>query len=165
VNELSVAMGFSKLDVAVLNGSLEGYEIKSDRDSMARLSRQIAQYEQICDRLNIITTERHATNVEELVPVWCGILVAAVTDGRLRIRTKRAASTNPNWDVLALMLLLWQEETIKFAHSLGFKAPRDMAKGLVHTQLARRIPHETLRAGVLTRLRERLHRMQSQFAV
>jgi hypothetical protein len=161
VNEMNVSMGYSKLDVAVLNGRLEGFEIKSDRDSTARLSRQMSQYEQVCDRLSIITTERHRAAIEELVPAWCGIFIVSVSEGHIRISTWRAPRENPKWDILAVLLLLWQEETLKFAHSLGFKAPRDMAKGLIHNQLARRIPHDQLRAGVLQRLRQRSQRSEN----
>ena len=155
INELNIAMGFSKLDVAVLNGHLDGYEIKSDRDSLVRLPRQMREYEQICDQLTIVTTQRYCASVEAILPDWCGIIIAAVSDGWLGLRMYRKPTQSPSWDVLALMLLLWQNETINFAHSFGFRAPRNMAKGLIHSQLARRIPHDVLREGVLHRLRQR----------
>lgn len=153
VTELAIAMGCSKLDVAVLNGHLAGYEIKSDRDSLTRVVRQVSHYQEVCDELTIVTTERYREAIDQSVPEWCGIVVASVCDGLLVLQTYRAAKPNPHWDVLALMLLLWQSETIEMARGFGFRAPRTMAKGLIHAQLARRISHDTLRDAVLTRLR------------
>ena len=155
VNELTVAMGISKLDVAVINGRLDGYEIKSDRDSLARLDSQIRQFEQICDRLTVVATERHHARIAASVPSWCGVVVAHAERETITFSPIQQACENPNWDVLALMLLLWQTETVHLAHRLGFHAPRTMPKGLIHTQLAQRIPHDILRTHVLTCLRER----------
>lgn len=148
-------MGVSKLDVAVLNGRLVGYEIKSDRDSLSRIEHQLMQYQEVCDELTIVTTERHHEMVEKAVPEWSGIIIASVRGDAVSLDTYRAAMRNPNWDVLALMLMLWQSETVELARSHGFRAPREMPKGLIHAQLARRIPHDVLRGAVLTRLRSR----------
>lgn len=155
VNELTVAMGMSKIDVAVLNGRLEGYEIKSDRDSLVRLDSQIQQYQEICDRLTVVTTDRYRAAIESIAPQWCGVMVATSEEGVVKLTSLRPALENPNWDILALMLLLWQTETVALARSLGFRAPRTMGKGLIHRQLALRIAHDHLRARVLDCLRQR----------
>src|ERR1700674_1251921 len=45
IDELSLCQGDARVDMAVVNGSLSGYEIKSDRDTLTRLPRQLAVYE------------------------------------------------------------------------------------------------------------------------
>jgi hypothetical protein len=40
VEELGLNQGDARIDVAVVNGHLHGYEIKSDRDSLRRFHRQ-----------------------------------------------------------------------------------------------------------------------------
>lgn len=156
VNELPIAFGFVKMDVAVLNGRLEGYEIKSDRDRLDRLGRQMELYAPLFDRLTVITAARHLERVRSEVPQWCGISTVDVEDGHMVFTSDRPALSNPDWDVLAVLFLLWQSETITLAraHGLTRIAP-DMAKGLVHRHLSRRVDHDILRAAVLDRLRRR----------
>ena len=37
IDELGICQGSARIDMAVVNGSLNGYEIKSDLDTLARL--------------------------------------------------------------------------------------------------------------------------------
>lgn len=155
VDELPIALGYVKLDVAVITGRLDGYEIKSDRDRLDRLERQVKHYAAICDRLTIVTTGRHEAAATARLPAWCGIVIASSDGAVMHLETRRAPEPNPDWDVVSLLFLLWQNETYELARSYGMKVPRDMAKGLVHASLARRIAHEHLRADTLDRLRAR----------
>jgi hypothetical protein len=41
IDELGLAHAKSRIDVAVINGCIHGYEIKSDKDTLDRLSKQI----------------------------------------------------------------------------------------------------------------------------
>lgn len=155
ISELSIAFGYVKLDVAVLNGRLHGYEIKSDRDTLARLERQMEWYARVCDRLTIVTTERYLEAVERAVPSWCGIIVASVEAATMSLAPVQEPSDNPEWDIHALLLLLWQDETQQLARNFGLKVPRQLAKGLTHRLLASRVPHDVLRSETLSRLRAR----------
>jgi hypothetical protein len=156
VEELPIAFGFVKMDVAVLNGRLEGYEIKSDRDRLNRLGRQMELYAPLFDRLTVITTARHVERVRAEVPPWCGISTVDVKDEHMVFTSDRPALSNPDWDVLAVLFLLWQSETVALARAHGLtRIARDVAKGLIHRQLSRRVDHDVLRAAVLDRLRRR----------
>ena len=53
LQELAVCDGSARVDVAVLNGSLAGFEIKSERDSLNRLESQIENYARCFDSLTI----------------------------------------------------------------------------------------------------------------
>src|SRR4051812_2250535 len=44
IDELSLCQGDARVDLAVVNGSLSGYEIKSDRDTLVRLPNQQTKY-------------------------------------------------------------------------------------------------------------------------
>jgi len=43
VEEMGVWSGSVRIDIAIINGALTGYELKSDRDTLERLPRQLAQ--------------------------------------------------------------------------------------------------------------------------
>lgn len=82
--------GNCKADTVMLNGTSTVYEIKSAFDSMERLTRQIAAYRQVFDKINVITSDSQLEKVEEVVGNDIGLLV--LTD-RSTIRTVRAPAS------------------------------------------------------------------------
>ena len=59
VEELGLCRGQVRVDIAVVNGLLQGYEIKSDRDSLRRLGIQVVLYWKVLDRATLVVCERH----------------------------------------------------------------------------------------------------------
>src|SRR5437879_5511788 len=76
VDELGLMHGACRADVAVVNGRLIGYEIKSNSDSLARLKNQVLAYNKIFDNVTIIVGKRHRQAVREFIPSWWGIIVS-----------------------------------------------------------------------------------------
>src|SRR6266478_524890 len=54
LEELGLCGGRVRVDIAVVNGLLCGYEIKSDRDTLRRLSTQIDVYGKVLDRAILV---------------------------------------------------------------------------------------------------------------
>ncbi|MGD0941573.1 MAG: sce7726 family protein [Terracidiphilus sp.] len=75
INEFRV--GDCKADVAILNGTATVYEVKSERDSLARLERQIAAYATVFAKVYVIASESHIHAVQNTVPDFVGILISA----------------------------------------------------------------------------------------
>jgi len=63
----------NKADAVILNGTSTVYEIKSERDSLSRLDRQIDSYRKVFAKVNVITGENHLNAVINLVPHDVGI--------------------------------------------------------------------------------------------
>jgi len=80
-----------KADLVILNGTATVYEIKSERDTLARLSRQLEAYSRVFPRLVVIAAERHVRNIAAQTPETVGVL--ALSD-RYQISTIREAITN-----------------------------------------------------------------------
>ena len=72
MNEFRV--GECKADVAILNGTATVYEVKSERDSLTRLERQIAAYATVFAKVYVIAAESHVQAVANTVPDFVGIL-------------------------------------------------------------------------------------------
>ena len=72
INEFRV--GECKADVAILNGTATVYEVKSERDSLARLDRQIAAYATVFAKVYVIAAESHICAVVDSVPEFVGVL-------------------------------------------------------------------------------------------
>ncbi len=68
VHEMGLRHGAARVDVAVVNGSLHGYELKSDSDSLKRLARQARIYSSVLDRVTLVVGGRHAEVVTRMVP-------------------------------------------------------------------------------------------------
>jgi hypothetical protein len=90
LNEFRV--GGCKADIAILNGTASVYEIKSERDSLARLERQITAYAKVFAKVNVIASENHVDAVIGTVPNDVGILVL---NNRHHISTLRDAIDCP----------------------------------------------------------------------
>lgn len=89
--------GKSKADIVILNGTATVYEIKSERDTLARLSSQIADYKKVFAKVNVVCSEDHADGVLAQVPECVGVMKLARWN---RISTLRegkdcAAETDP----------------------------------------------------------------------
>ena len=82
--------GACKADAVVLNGTSTVYEIKSEYDGMNRLTRQIAAYRKIFDRINVITSDSQLDNVARVIGDDIGLMV--LTD-RYTISTMREPSS------------------------------------------------------------------------
>lgn len=66
--------GSCKADVVILNGTATAYEIKSERDSLARLLNQVANYKRVFATVNVIVSDIHVESVREVVPDDVGII-------------------------------------------------------------------------------------------
>lgn len=103
VDELGLHHGASRADIAVVNGSLMGYEIKSDEDVLTRLPGQVRAYNAVFDRVSIITCARHLPGVRRLVPRWWGITTCSRgPKGAVRFTSKRASRPNPKVEPLSV---------------------------------------------------------------
>ncbi len=90
LNEFRV--GGCKADLAILNGTATVYEVKSERDSLARLQRQIAAYTTVFSRVYVITAETHVNAVTRSLPEEIGVLQL---NSRHQISTLREADDRP----------------------------------------------------------------------
>ena len=112
IDELGVCQGSAKIDIAVVNGQLHGYEIKSDRDSLRRLSSQAVLYSKVFDRVTLVCGERHVSHALDSIPAWWGVLRLAVTTKGPLFKFVRRGRKNPNREIRALTEFLWREEAL-----------------------------------------------------
>ena len=112
IDELGLCRGRARVDIAVVNGQLHGYEIKSERDSLRRLGTQADIYGKIFDRVTLVCGERHVSQALEIVPRWWEVLRIVPTAEAPTFRSVRRGRKNPNRDIRALAEFLWLEEAM-----------------------------------------------------
>lgn len=121
VEELGLEHGKSRVDVAVINGLIHGYEIKSDADDLSRLPHQIEIFSRVLDKLTIVTGDRLVSRCELALPPWCGIVRCNVGPrGGTNFQTIRPARQNVGVEQLSVLMLLWRNEAIDALRNRGY---------------------------------------------
>lgn len=121
VDELGLC-GAVRVDVAVVNGALSGFELKSAADTLARLPKQVAIYSQVLDYSTLVVAENHLDKAARLLPTWWGCTVARTHGEALWLDEIRPATFNPSIDPFALAQLLWREEALDALEGLDAAA-------------------------------------------
>ena len=158
IEELGLCRGTVRVDVAVINGVLKGYEIKSDQDTLLRLSSQAATYNRIFDTMTVVVAERHLRAAERLIPSWWAIQVAKAGDSSapLEIEHIRSELTNPSVDPSSLVQLLWRDEVLELlGQAEPLKALKSKPRRVLWETLATAVPLPELKAMVCACLRSR----------
>ena len=155
--EFGVRHGTTRIDVAVVNGILHGYEIKSDPDTLDRLPEQAKQFSSVFDKITLVVGKRHLYHALHIIPEWWGLKIAVIDEAnQVVFHTIRGEIENVGQSALSLAKLLWRGEALTLLQekdeAKGFKSkPRrfiyeklvnsmdiDTLKNRVHVQLVSR---------------------------
>ncbi len=154
--EFALERGAARIDLAVVASQLEGFELKSDRDSFVRLAEQMHTYNRVFDRITLVTGGMFEDAARALMPQWWGLIVARHDPVvGLRLTTLRPAAKNPVQDAHSLAMLLWREEALGVLALANDRPPRSASRAVLHERLATLVPLAQLRAYVLQCLHAR----------
>ncbi|MBG2839205.1 MULTISPECIES: sce7726 family protein [Proteus] len=158
VDEFSISLGASRADIAVINGIIHGYELKSESDSLDRLPFQIQHYSSVMDKVTLVVAEKHLLGALKLIPDWWGVKTVSVgAKGAIHIKHLRSERLNRQHNSLILAQLLWKDECIdilqRWGCSKGYKSkPRFELWNIV----AEKIPISDLRFEIRNALKKRV---------
>jgi hypothetical protein len=157
VDELGLKHGKCRADIAIINGALTGYEIKSDKDSLGRLTEQVRIYGAVFDRATVIAGAKHRAGVVSLLPKWWGVIVCHQgTRGGIRFETWRTADLNRSVDSIAIAQLLWKTEAVEMLQSLGEPSSiTRLSRSVLYEQLAQAMELDELQRRVREALKVR----------
>lgn len=156
VEEMNIWSGSVRIDVAVINGELSGWEIKSDRDDLSRLPMQADIYSRVFDKVALVSGGRHVKKAMPMVPDWWTIVSAVECSGNVLLEVKREGATNPNQDPLLVAELLWKSEalTILDYHDSA-RGWRSKRVKLIYERLCECLPVDVLKDEVRSALKAR----------
>lgn len=155
LEEFALYGGGIRADVAVLNAVSHGYEIKSGRDTLGRLPRQVEAYNDVFEFATLVAAECHLAKASTLIPEWWGIVSVTSSSAGLCLTRVRPALLNPAPDPRAIAALLWRPEALQILSSYGLDAGLrskpmfDLIERLVQAlspDLLSRLVRQTLRA-------------------
>lgn len=128
IDELGLAHARSRIDVAVINGCIHGYEIKSAKDNLDRFSTQIDVYRQTLQKLTLVVAPRHVAIIMSRAPEWCGVIAAEQGPrGGISFHVLRNHVANPDINPVMMAHLLWRDEVIELLCQAGH-APKDLRR-------------------------------------
>lgn len=124
VEELGIEYGSNRIDIAVVNGHLHGYEIKSQTDDLSRLSAQAQAYNRVFDFLTLVVFENHIRNIKDFEEIshWKIIVVDGTSTRdniRLWVKQKEKLVSSRLKNPVSLAKLLWREEGLAALDALG----------------------------------------------
>jgi hypothetical protein len=114
IDELGLNHGKCRADIAVVNGHLIGYEIKSNNDSLRRLKGQVKSYNAVFDKIFIVIGDRYIRSIQRHIPAWWGVIGSIRgPKGAVNFDTIRKPQTNESIDPISIAQLLWRNEVIE----------------------------------------------------
>lgn len=157
LEELAIRHGAARVDVAVVNGIIHGYELKSDHDTLKRLPAQAKIYSSVLDRITLIVGERHFNEAIDIIPDWWGVKIAKMSSrGGLHFTEIRRARNNPSQEILAVSKLLWREEALTLLEEVGeAEGLRRKPRAMVYAKLVEVVDPVLIRDRVRHHLRTR----------
>jgi hypothetical protein len=155
VEELKISAARARIDIAVINGHLHGFEIKSASDTLARLPGQIEAYTKVFDYLAIVTEGKYYQRLLDTVPEWVSIYVCWQTKTGARIRKVRKGRINSKQEGFHLAKLLWREELIEVLNELNIDYRKKDRNWLLCEALAAAVPVKKLSRIVRQKLKAR----------
>jgi hypothetical protein len=156
VEELEVCSGRARVDLALIDELLVGFEIKGPKDKTSRLPSQAKAYSECFDRVILVVHESLAAKAIPLVPDWWGVVVGVQQGEGLRYEVRRSAQANPDLNLESLLSLLWKTEIEMLHADLIGEPPKPKAtKRGIRANLLSRVTHPVLHRSGLRKLRER----------
>lgn len=157
LREWAIGAASCRVDLAVVNGRIDCFEVKSAHDRVARLPRQAEAYSGVADRAVLVVEQTSWTDrAVALVPPWWGVWCVRRDGAVLRVRPLRSQRPNPTPDPFAISQLLWREE------AMALLVHRDRARGLsratrwrLWAEVAANVPLAELRPLVRAAIRAR----------
>ena len=148
--------GQVRVDLAVVNGFLAGYEIKSPVDTLRRLPGQAEVYSRVLDFAHLVVAGRHYEHALVMIPQWWGVHLAHASAGEVWLETVRAARRNEMVDRMSLARLLWRDEALAVLAARGAdRGVRTKARWHVWTRLSEVLTTEEMRDVVRSHLKAR----------
>jgi hypothetical protein len=155
--ELGICVGAGRVDVAAVNGSLTGCEVKSARDGLGRLAGQVELYGRVVDFAVLAVERSRPQLVMQRLPSWWGVWhVTRADDGEVTLEVLREATRNPDVQSLAVAQLLWRDEAFDVLRGYGLhRGLSSASRWRLWEIIARELPLDEVREVARLRLKAR----------
>lgn len=143
-NEVGLMGGEAIVDVlAVGNNQLQGFELKSEADTLSRLPKQIVTYNKCLDQISLVVDPNKLEKALIIIPDWWGVY--SLNENRTEIVLIREPQNNPKLTISNQMKLLWKEDLVLFIEVFDLpKKIKRLRKSLIRTHLKANFSEEVI---------------------
>jgi len=160
VEEMNLPVAKARIDIAVINGHMHGFEIKGSNDTLKRLPSQLTAYQKVFDYVTIITELKYHERILNFIPDWIGVSVCSDKKDENEFEVIKPPCFNENKDGFYVAKLLWRDEisALLMGQQIQFKKndrcwtlceiaqatiPIDLLSQLVRDTLKKRVDWKT----------------------
>ncbi|HBO1307400.1 sce7726 family protein [Pseudomonas aeruginosa] len=154
INEMVVANWSRRADIAVANGKLYAYEIKSSADTLKRLPGQVDLFSSHFDKVTVVAAAKFIPKILESYPSHIGVLEVTDEGGAAKIKQIRAGRLNETRNTAILADFLTKTDIHSLLKSEGISVPSTAARSTLVQQISS-LPSRSVKKYVLTRLKEK----------
>lgn len=154
-NEVLFSRNWRRADLLLLSEEFHAIEIKSDVDSLSRLTEQLIDYHRVFDKVSVVTTSKQLHGVQKSTTKKTGIILL---DGDQPKIVRRAKLTK-QLDKLELSRFLDKTTLIRM---LG-RGKRKMSTDELRHQIANRLNIKEIRRVAYEALRQRYRKLFELF--
>lgn len=146
IEELGVQHGDARVDIAIVNGIMHGYEIKSDQDTLRRLPEQINIFNSVFDKITLIVGKNHLYQAIKIIPEWWGVTIAKIgNNGSVLFNVIREEEFNKDQNSISIARLLWREEALNILEKNNkAKGFYSKPRSFIYEKLANILDQKTL---------------------
>ncbi len=119
INELFVGNFKRRVDLALANGKLQAFEIKSDLDSLYRLSGQIETYCKYFDKVTLICSQKFTEKAKEIVPDSVEIIEVIKKLHGSEVKIVRRGKTIPTRDRPSILSFMDKRAIVRVLKGSG----------------------------------------------
>jgi len=149
ISELAVLGHGRRADLVILKGDSHCIEIKTNRDSLARLDDQLAAYSSVFDRVSVVCGAKHANAVLSRVQPHVGVIEILEFGERMEFVTHKEPGRSPSLDAAAIIASM----PVVFLRALGSSGARARRDDLALEATA--LPLDRVSASFKAYLKER----------
>lgn len=164
VQEMGLWSGAARVDIAVINGELHGFELKSERDTLQRLPSQRRLYDLVFDRVTLVVAAKHYEKALPLIPDWWAVVNAQGASHEVELHPVRDGEVNPSVDALQIARLLWREECLEsLRRNGGDRGYKSATSDKLAREMTTRLDLTSLREEVRSILKRRSNWLRQGF--
>lgn len=162
VNEMVFGSGNRRADLVLVNGHIQAFEVKSDFDTLRRLSGQLNDYLSRFDKLTLVVSSRYvrqALESDERVGVWEALSVKDKVVIRVRRVGRIQSISNPD----AVCDFMLKSELVNFLRSRRVLVDYKVADRERLIELCALAPVSSIRKEAIACVKARYSELSSSF--
>lgn len=112
-SELVVNKNASRADLVVISDHVHCYEVKTERDTLSRLGKQVEEYSLHADYVSVLLASNHLDAAVSRLPKHVGVLELREAGGQVQVQKIRDAGASALTDPFAMLSFLPVNEIIE----------------------------------------------------